>query len=239
MISRTHIPEVIDLNQGEILLVDKPANVTSFQVVKKVREAYPGYVKKVGHAGTLDPMASGLLIICSGKMTKQIAQFQELGKTYEGTFRMGAETPSLDAETEVTQSFPIDHIEEAAIHQAAKHFEGDIEQIPPAYSALKVDGKRAYSEARKGANPKLKARNVTINEMRITGIDWPDVHFRTQCSKGTYIRSLVYDLANALGTGAYLTALRRTAIGDYKVNDALTPEELKAVFQDHKMKQPS
>lgn len=239
MISKSHIPEVIDLNKGEVLLLDKPADVTSFQVVKMVREEYPGYVKKIGHAGTLDPMATGLLILCSGKMTKQISEFQGLGKTYEGTFRLGAVTPSLDAETEISETFAVDHIDEASIHEVAKQFEGKIEQMPPAYSALKVDGKRAYSEVRKGANPELRSRNVMIHELKITGIDWPEVHFKTQCSKGTYIRSLVSDMAKALASGGYLTALRRTAIGDYLVNDALTPDELKAVFQNRKKTEPS
>ena len=212
--------------EGYVLLVDKPLEWTSFDVVKKLK--YALNLKKVGHAGTLDPLATGLLILCTGKKTKQIESFQNQGKEYEGTLVLGQTTPSYDLETEATEAVDISKITEQLINEATLNFKGEVEQTPPIYSAVKVNGKRAYMHARKGDDIKLRSRTVQIDRFDILNIDLPQVRFLVSCSKGTYIRSLVNDFGIKLGVGAYLSQLRRTKIGDYKVTDANTIEELTA-----------
>ncbi|MBL3658484.1 tRNA pseudouridine(55) synthase TruB [Fulvivirga sediminis] len=209
--------------EGSVLLIDKPYQWTSFDVVKKLRYALK--VKKIGHAGTLDPLATGLLILCTGKMTKQIETFQAQEKEYTGKFYLGKTTPSYDLETEVDSETSIDHLHEQEIHEATIPFTGIIEQTPPIFSAIKVNGKRAYEGARKGEDVKLKSRKVEIKAFEITSIDLPEVSFRIVCSKGTYIRSIAHDFGQALGVGAHLSELRRTRIGDFSVDDAKTIEE--------------
>src|SRR6202012_334497 len=182
-----------DFAEGQMLLINKPYKWTSFDVVGKLRNAFKPLKLKVGHAGTLDPLATGLLIVCTGKMTKQIDTFQAQEKEYTGTIVLGATTPSYDMETEVDETFPINHITEEAIKANCAQFIGDIQQYPPAHSAIKVDGERLYEKARRGEDVELRLRNVTITEFEITGIALPEVNFRVVCSKGTYIRSLVND----------------------------------------------
>ena len=212
--------------EGHVLLVDKPLEWTSFDVVKKLK--YALNLKKVGHAGTLDPLASGLLILCTGKKTKQIEKFQNQAKEYVGTLVIGQTTPSYDLETEPTAVVDISHITKQQVNEATFSFIGEVEQTPPIYSAVKVDGKRAYLHARKGNDIKLRSRVVEIAKFEILSIDLPQVKFLVSCSKGTYIRSLVNDFGNKLGVGAYLSQLRRTKIGDYNVTDAYTIEDLTA-----------
>lgn len=212
--------------EGHVLLVDKPLAWTSFDVVKKLK--YALNLKKVGHAGTLDPLATGLLILCTGKKTKQIESFQNQGKEYDGTLVLGQSTPSYDLETEPTEAVDLANITEQQIKEATLDFIGKVEQTPPIYSAIKINGKRAYLHARKGDNIKLRSRIVQIDKFEIMSIDLPQVKFLVSCSKGTYIRSLVNDFGNKLAVGAYLSQLRRTKIGDYKVTDAFTIEELTA-----------
>jgi tRNA pseudouridine55 synthase len=212
----------MDFAQGEVLLVDKPMRWTSFDVVNKIRNALKKkYGKiKVGHAGTLDPLATGLLIICTGKFTKRIDEYQAQEKEYTGTILLGATTPTLDAEMAPDRIFPTDHITTDMVHDAVKKFIGDIEQAPPQFSALKVGGETAYKAARQGRELELKPRMVYIREFEITHMALPEVGFRIVCSKGTYIRSIARDLGMALSSGGYLTSLRRTRIGDYLVSDA-------------------
>ena len=212
--------------EGHVLLVDKPLEWTSFDVVKKLK--YALNLKKIGHAGTLDPLATGLLILCTGKKTKQIETFQNQGKVYEGTLVLGQTTPSYDLETEPTEAMDLSQITEQQVKKATGDFIGEVEQTPPIFSAVKVDGKRAYLHARKGDDIKLRSRIVKIDKFEILSIELPQVRFLVSCSKGTYIRSLVNDFGNKLGVGAYLSQLRRTKIGDYKVTDAYTIEELTA-----------
>ena len=212
--------------EGHVLLVDKPLQWTSFDVVKKLK--YALNLKKIGHAGTLDPLATGLLILCTGKKTKQIETFQNQGKVYEGTLVLGQTTPSYDLETEPTEAMDLSQITEQQVKKATGDFIGEVEQTPPIFSAVKVDGKRAYLHARKGDDIKLRSRIVKIDKFEILSIELPQVRFLVSCSKGTYIRSLVNDFGNKLGVGAYLSQLRRTKIGDYKVTDAYTIEELTA-----------
>lgn len=218
-----------DFLNGRVLLIDKPLEWTSFQVVNKLRWAIRkrfGLKKiKVGHAGTLDPLATGLLVICTGKFTKQIETYQAKEKEYTGTITLGATTPSYDLESEFDASFDTTGITEQAIREAIKTFEGDILQHPPAFSAIKKDGKRLYELARKGAEVKTDPRPVSIYSFEATAIQLPDVHFRVSCSKGTYIRSLAHDLGKALDNGAHLSALRRTKIGELDVRDAQSIEE--------------
>ena len=213
---------------GQVLLIDKPLHWTSFQVGNKlrweIRHAYNIKKIKVGHAGTLDPLATGLLIICTGKMTKQIDTFQGQIKEYTGTLDLGSTTPSFDLETEINETFPTDHITEKDIHEATKQFIGEIDQYPPVFSAIKKDGKRLYEFARAGEDVEIKSRKITISEFEITRFENNQVDFRVLCSKGTYIRSLANDFGKALNTGSHLSALRRTKIGDFHVKDALTPE---------------
>jgi tRNA pseudouridine55 synthase len=217
-----------DFISGQVLLIDKPLQWTSFQVVNKLRweikHAFNIKKIKVGHAGTLDPLASGLLVICTGKMTKQIDIFQGQIKEYTGTFVLGCTTPSYDLETEIDETFPTEHITEALIHDATKQFTGDIEQYPPIFSAIKKDGKRLYEFARAGETVEIKSRTVNISVFEITNIEDNTVDFRVVCSKGTYIRSLAHDFGKALHSGAHLSVLRRTKIGNFSVEKANTPE---------------
>ncbi|NNL16463.1 MAG: tRNA pseudouridine(55) synthase TruB [Flavobacteriaceae bacterium] len=218
-----------DYLSGKIILIDKPLNWTSFQVVNKlrwkIRKTYNLKKIKVGHAGTLDPLATGLLIICTGKMTKQIDTFQGQDKEYTGTLFLGSTTPSYDLETEVDRTFKTDHITEELIHGTTEEFIGTIEQYPPIFSAIKKDGKRLYEFARAGEDVKIKPREVTIKEFEITKIANTQVYFRVVCSKGTYIRSLAHDFGKALNSGAYLSSLRRTKIGEFNVENAQSIEE--------------
>ncbi|MEO9572326.1 MAG: tRNA pseudouridine(55) synthase TruB [Polaribacter sp.] len=218
-----------DFKNGQVLLIDKPLNWTSFQVVNKlrweIRQRFNIKKIKVGHAGTLDPLATGLLIICTGKQTKEINVYQGQVKEYTGTFTIGATTPSYDLETEVDKTYPTDHITENLLYETTKQFLEEIQQKPPIFSAIKKDGKRLYELARKGETTEIKERNVTISEFEITKINLPEVAFRVVCSKGTYIRSLAYDFGLALNSGAHLSALRRTKIGDFSVENAVSVEE--------------
>jgi len=213
-----------EFKAGQILLLDKPLEWTSFQLVNKLRWLIRKNFKikkiKVGHAGTLDPLATGLLIICTGKATKKIEELQGQEKEYTGTFTLGSTTPSYDLETEVDQTFPIEHLSEENIREATKAFLGEIDQYPPVFSALKKDGKRLYEYARSGEAVEVSARKVQISEFEITRIDLPAVDFRVVCSKGTYIRSLAHDFGKQLESGAHLSSLRRTRIGDYRVEYA-------------------
>ena len=219
-----------DFLAGETLLVDKPQGWTSFDVVNKIRYKLKHRLKvkkiKVGHAGTLDPMATGLLIICTGRYTKKLAEFQGLPKEYIGTLRLGGTTPSYDAESDVEESFPVNHITPELLEQARRQFLGDIEQVPPMFSAIKVDGQPLYKKARKGEMVEIEPRPVTIFEFSLTRIELPEVDFLVRCSKGTYIRSLAHDFGKALKSGAYLTALRRTRIGEFRIEDAWELEDL-------------
>jgi tRNA pseudouridine55 synthase len=229
------VKSINDFAEGQLLLVNKPYKWTSFDVVGKLRNAFKPLKLKVGHAGTLDPLATGLLIICTGKMTKQIDTFQAQEKEYTGTMILGATTPSYDMETEPDQEFGISHITEDQIKAARKQFTGDIQQYPPAHSAVKIDGERLYEKARRGEEVELRLRNVTITEFEITGIALPEINFRVVCSKGTYIRSLVHDFGKALNNGAYLSRLRRTRSGDYKVEDAHEIMELVTLIRELKV----
>ncbi|MEM8527581.1 MAG: tRNA pseudouridine(55) synthase TruB [Bacteroidota bacterium] len=219
-----------DFLKGEMLLVDKPKEWTSFDVVNKLRSTIRkklGIKKiKVGHAGTLDPMATGLLIICTGKFTKRLSEYQGMPKEYTGTFQLGATTPSYDAETQVDAQFPIEHITPELLEQARQQFVGNLEQKPPMFSAIKVDGQPLYKKARKGEIVEVKSRPVKIYDFELTDIDIPNVRFKVKCSKGTYIRSLAYDFGKAVESGAYLTDLQRTKIGDYRVEDAWSLDQL-------------
>ncbi len=216
--------------EGRVLLIDKPSGWTSFDVVNKIRRTIR--VKKVGHAGTLDPLATGLLIICTGKMTKQIDAYQAQEKEYTGRIVLGKTTPSFDLETPFDAHYDINHVTPEMVKLATQNFMGTIEQIPPMYSAIRVDGKRMYSQARKGRTVEIPARAVTVAHFDITGFELPTVDFRIVCSKGTYIRSLVRDLGIALGAGAYLDTLRRTRIGDFRVDDAQTISDFVQQFHE-------
>jgi len=213
---------------GRVLLIDKPLEWTSFQVVNKLRwhiKQKFGIKKiKVGHAGTLDPLATGLLILCTGKETKNISEYQGQEKEYTGTITLGATTPSYDLETAIDQTFPTDHITPELLQETTRQFTGVIQQKPPIFSAIKKDGKRLYELARKGETTEIKSREVTITTFEITEIALPKVHFRVVCSKGTYIRSLAFDYGKALGSGGHLSALRRTKIGNYLVDNAQSIE---------------
>ena len=211
---------------GQVILVDKPLTWSSFQAVNKLKYLLINKVKlpkkfKIGHAGTLDPLATGLLIVCTGKFTKTISEIQAQKKEYTGTFSIGATTPSYDLETEIDATFPTSHINEQLILETTKHFLGEIDQKPPVYSAIKKNGVRLYEHARAGETVEIASRKTTIYEFEITRIDLPEIDFRVACSKGTYIRSLAYDFGLALNSGAYLSALRRTKIGDYDVKNAI------------------
>lgn len=211
-------------SEGRVILIDKPLQWTSFDVVKKIK--YKLNLKKVGHAGTLDPLATGLLILCSGKKTKQIEQIQIQEKEYEGIITLGQTTPSFDLETALSPSVSVDHLTDQQIIDATDQFTGHIEQVPPIFSALKIGGKRAYTKARAGQEVVMQPRPVEIKKFEILSINKPDVTFRVICSKGTYIRSLAHDFGQALGVGAHLSQLRRTRIGDYKITEAETIESV-------------
>lgn len=224
---------VEDFQNGQILLIDKPLNWTSFQAVNKIKYALINKVGlpkkfKIGHAGTLDPLASGLLLICTGKFTKKISELQGQAKEYTGTFFIGATTPSYDLETEIDETFPISHIDNKLIHETVKQFLGEINQKPPIYSAIKKDGVRLYEHARAGEVVEIEFRKTTIHEFEITRITLPEIDFRVVCSKGTYIRSLAFDFGKALNSGAHLTSLRRTKIGDYSIENAVDVFEFEA-----------
>lgn len=219
-----------EILEGKILLVDKPLTWSSFQAVNKLKytlmRKYDLPKKfKIGHAGTLDPLATGLLIICTGKFTKRITEIQAQAKEYTGTITVGATTPSYDLETEIDATFPTEHITEALILETTKQFIGEINQKPPVFSAIKKDGKRLYEHARAGEEVIIEARKTTIHEFEITRINLPQIDFRVTCSKGTYIRSLAYDFGMALQSGGHLSALRRTKIGDYSVENGILPED--------------
>ncbi|KQS46454.1 MULTISPECIES: tRNA pseudouridine(55) synthase TruB [Flavobacterium] len=212
-----------DFQDGQVLQIDKPLNWTSFQAVNKLKWALKsklGLKKiKIGHAGTLDPLATGLLLVCTGKFTKRIAELQGQEKEYTGTITVGATTPSYDLETEINETFPTEHITEELIHETVKQFLGEIDQRPPIFSALKKDGVRLYEHARNGEEVEIPTRKTVIHEFEITRIALPEIDFRVVCSKGTYIRSLAFDFGKALHSGGHLTALRRTKIGNYDVKD--------------------
>lgn len=212
--------------EGQVLLIDKPLKWSSFQAVNKLKYLLINKVGlpkkfKIGHAGTLDPLATGLLLICTGKFTKKIAELQGQAKEYTGTFYIGATTPSYDLETEIDKTFSTDHINDDLIHQTVKHFLGEIDQKPPIFSAIKKDGVRLYEHARAGESIEIASRKTTIHEFEITRIALPEVDFRVFCSKGTYIRSLAYDFGKAMNSGSHLTVLRRTKIGEYDVKNAI------------------
>ena len=213
---------------GQVLLIDKPLTWTSFQVVNKlrweIRQRFNIKKIKVGHAGTLDPLATGLLIICTGKQTKQIDTYQGQVKEYTGTFTLGGTTPSYDLETEINNTFPTAHITEELLHETTKQFVGEIQQKPPIFSAIKKDGKRLYELARKGETTEINERTVTVSAFEITKINLPEVGFRIICSKGTYIRSIAFDYGKALNSGGHLSTLRRTKIGNFSVDNALSVE---------------
>lgn len=218
-----------DFQSGQVLLIDKPLEWSSFQVVNKlrwhIRKTFNIKKIKVGHAGTLDPLATGLLIICTGKMTKQIDTFQAQTKEYTGTILLGSTTPSYDLETEIDETFPTNHITESLIKEATKQFIGTIQQLPPVFSAVKKDGKRLYEFARAGKEVEIKSRTITILAFEITNINDLEVSFRVVCSKGTYIRSLAHDFGKALNSGAHLTSLRRTKSGEFDVANALSIQD--------------
>lgn len=227
--------EAEDFTEGKVLLIDKPLTWSSFQAVNKLKYVLKRKFNlskrfKIGHAGTLDPLATGLLIICTGKFTKKINEIQAQEKEYTGTILLGATTPSYDLETEVDQTFPTEHITEAVLQETLQQFTGEILQKPPVFSAIKKDGKRLYEHARAGKEVEIEARKTTIYEFELTRIALPEVDFRVKCGKGTYIRSLAYDYGKALQSGGHLTALRRTKIGEYSVEDAISPEDFEKII---------
>lgn len=225
-----------EILEGKVILVDKPLKWSSFQAVNKLKYILKRKFDlpkkfKIGHAGTLDPLATGLLIICTGKFTKKITEIQAQAKEYTGTFIIGATTPSYDLETEIDAVFPTEHITEALILETLKQFIGEIEQKPPIFSAIKKDGKRLYEHARAGEEVEIQSRKTTIYEFEITRIQLPEIDFRIKCSKGTYIRSIAFDFGLALQSGGHLSALRRTKIGDYSVENAISPEDFEKSLQ--------
>ena len=226
---------MLNITEGEILLVNKPYHWTSFDVIGSLRglmkHLLGGKKIKVGHAGTLDPLATGLLIVCTGKATKRIEEFKDFDKEYTGTFVLGATTPSYDMEKEVNETFTTSHITPQMIQEAAHRLSGDIMQIPPMFSAIKVDGKRAYESARKDKDLGLAARPVSVPVFEITRVEMPEVDFRIVCSKGTYIRALARDFGLKLNSGAYLSVLCRTRVGPHKLENAYLVEELKTILR--------
>lgn len=220
----------VDYLEGQILLIDKPLKWSSFQAVNKLKYILKRKYNlpkkfKIGHAGTLDPLATGLLIVCTGKFTKRITDIQAQAKEYTGTITVGATTPSYDLETEVDATFPTEHITSELVQDTVKQFLGEIDQKPPVFSAIKKDGKRLYEHARAGEEVEIAFRKTTIHEFEITRIALPEIDFRVKCSKGTYIRSLAFDFGKALNSGAHLSVLRRTKIGDFSVENGIKPEE--------------
>jgi tRNA pseudouridine55 synthase len=218
----------VDFEAGEVILIDKPKHWTSFDVVAKIRNHLK--LSKIGHAGTLDPLASGLLILCTGKRTKDINGIQDADKTYVAEITLGAVTDSYDAECEPHDQKPTDHLTEADVKAALAQFVGTIQQVPPTFSAIKVDGKRAYKLARKGKAPTLEPRSITIHALSLLAMQGPVLIVQVHCQKGTYIRSLAHDLGQHLGVGAYLSGLVRTAIGDYPLSDAMSLEAFLAKY---------
>ena len=220
--------------EGQVILFDKPLGWTSFQVVNSarwtLRKKFELKKIKVGHAGTLDPLATGLLIVCTGTFTKRIQQIQDERKEYTGTITLGATTPSYDLETPIDHTYPTDHLTKEDILKATAAFTGRIAQQPPVFSAIKKDGKRLYEYARKGKEVEVASREIEIYEFENTGISMPDVHFRVVCSKGTYIRSLAHDFGLSLNSGGHLSALRRTKIGSYSVDNAITPDTFRSLY---------
>lgn len=220
----------MDFVEGEILAVDKPYGWTSFDAVKRIRGAIQrrlGLKKfKVGHAGTLDPLATGVLLVCTGRATKRIEELQGGRKAYEATLRFGATTPSYDLEKEIDREYPYEHITPEMLEEALGQFRGHIMQVPPMFSAVKIDGKRAYKYARKGGEVELKAKPIEISRLELIDFDGRDARIRVECSKGTYIRSLARDIGEAVDSGAHLTALRRTMVGDFREEDILTMEQV-------------
>jgi tRNA pseudouridine55 synthase len=226
-----------EILEGKVLLIDKPLKWSSFQAVNKLKYVLKNQLNlpkkfKIGHAGTLDPLATGLLIICTGKFTKRITEIQAQAKEYTGTIVLGATTPSYDLETEVDATFPTEHISEALIMETTKQFIGEIDQKPPVFSAIKKDGKRLYEHARAGEEVEIQSRKTTIHEFEITRIQLPEVDFRVTCSKGTYIRSLAFDFGLALQSGGHLSVLRRTKIGDYSIENGVTPDDFEKSLRD-------
>jgi len=226
-----------DFKEGKVFLIDKPLTWTSFNAVSKIKWLIKKKFKvkkiKVGHAGTLDPLATGLLIICTGKFTKSIDEFQAQKKEYTGTISVGGTTPSYDMETEINETFEIKHITNDLILETAKSFIGEQDQFPPIFSALKKGGKRLYEMARAGEKVEVEARRINIEEFEITKVELPNIEFRTIVSKGTYIRSLAFDFGKRLKSGAYLSSLRRTKIGDFNVDNAISPEEFEKLFNEN------
>ena len=229
------LTELGDFQKGEVILFDKPLEWTSFNIVKKtrnlLRKKYEYKKIKVGHAGTLDPLATGLLIVCTGKFTKQIEKYQAQEKEYIATIKLGQTTPSFDLETEVDNEFPFNHITKDLLQEALKKFIGEQQQIPPNFSAKFVNGKRAYVKARNGEDFEIKPNNIFINEIEILEFSLPIIKIKILCSKGTYIRALARDVGLALNSGAHLTGLRRTKIGEFNVNDALTIVEFEDLLK--------
>lgn len=225
---------LFNFEEGEVLLVDKPLNWTSFDVVNKLRYAITkkiGKKIKIGHAGTLDPLATGLLVLCTGKKTREIEFYQAGEKEYEGTFYLGKTTPSYDAETEVNGEYPVAHIHPLLIQEAVQQLTGTLWQTPPQFSAIKVGGKKLYEQARKGREVQVEARKIEIRRFEILDIAMPLVHFRVSCSKGTYIRSLAQDFGKLLHSGAYLFALKRTKVGDLHLENALSVDQLVGIIR--------
>ncbi len=226
--------QTIDFAEGAVLLIDKPLDWTSFDAVRKIRNLVR--IKKVGHAGTLDPLASGLLIVCTGKFTKKINEYMAQEKEYTGTFTLGATTPTYDLESEPVNMQPIDHLSVDEIKNATARFLGEIDQVPPIHSAIKIDGKRVYELARKGVDVKLEPRKITIKEFEVDASALPIVSFRVVCTTGTYIRSLANDFGAALGCGAYLSSLRRTRIGAFTTEEAISMEDFETAMRERKAK---
>ncbi len=226
---------VFDFENGEVLLFDKPYGWTSFDLVGKVRNFLTRELKlkklKVGHAGTLDPLATGLMVLCTGKATRKVETLQAEEKEYIATLKLGATTPSFDRETAEDRQFPTAHITEELLRRTMTRFTGQIEQIPPVFSAVKIDGKRAYKHARAGKEPELKSKTIVVKEIELLSFDLPEVTLRIQCSKGTYIRALARDIGAAMDSGAYLTALRRTRSGDFYVEEAMTFDLFREKFR--------
>lgn len=232
----------LDFLGGEVLCIDKPLGWTSFDAVKRLRGALSrrlGLKKiKVGHAGTLDPLATGVMIICTGRATKRIDELQAGVKEYVATLALGATTPSFDLETEIDATYPTEHITETLVREVLGHFTGSIEQIPPAYSACKIDGHRAYDLARKGRDVNLKPKTLVIDEIELLAFSPKEITIRTVCSKGTYIRALARDIGTALGSGAHLTALRRTRVGDIWIDDCLSVSDAATLIREAELAPP-
>ncbi len=225
---QTKDPQNLDYLSGQVILMDKPVNWTSFNVVSRIRRLIK--VKKVGHAGTLDPLATGLLIVCTGKKTKEISEYQAQRKKYTGVITLGKSSPSMDLASEITETVLPDNLSEVKILSARNKFLGNIEQVPPMFSAVKHKGKRLYKIAREGKEVERLSRQVEIFSFDITKIDLPDIHFEIICSKGTYIRVIADDFGKEIGCGGVLSLLRRTEIGDYKVDDAFNLDEFTSMF---------